>query len=420
MLSPSERLFPKHIGMHRPAWHRRILPALGLALACVAAPALAERMGQTGFLSRKLGSELQLDYAWVDLTGAHKTGFRVQSAALSAARQGFRAYRRSDLQTAADDELRRQIERAVEDLKRAHPGLSISVDRDLSIHSEISAPADFEQRQREIFGEELTREIAAIESEFPGASIRRDGAGSIELQARSNRDLAAIEQRLQAAQTHANAAVASYADEANARSQYRAERVGQEIRAEIGAIEGRMQTFRNAYFRERLYRLDDSGALLPDYARIGERAVPALASAAAALAAAGHGHGPREVLSLALGFVQTIPYERLDNRAEDAGFLPPLVMLAENRGDCDTKSVAFAALARRLYPEIPSLLILLPTHALLGLGIAPAPGDRTVRYGNRDWVLAEPVGPAVLPLGEVGEDSRGDLSRPKAAIKLFP
>jgi hypothetical protein len=95
-------------------------------------------------------------------------------------------------------------------------------------------------------------------------------------------------------------------------------------------------------------------------------------------------------------------------------------MLAENRGDCDTKSVAFAALAHLLFPKVPSALVLVPEHALLALGLAPEPGDRVVRLQGRDWVLTEPVGPDTPPVGQIGEDSPAGVDRTADVIPLFP
>jgi hypothetical protein len=181
-----------------------------------------------------------------------------------------------------------------------------------------------------------------------------------------------------------------------------------------------MGGFEAAYYEERRYRLHDDRSLRPDYARIARESVEPLAPVAAALAAATRGRSRREVIDRLLLFLQTIPYDPLEDRATDAGFALPLAVLAGNRGDCDSKSVTFAALLHRLYPDLPIALILVPGHALVALGLSPEGGDRrTIRYAGRTWVLGEPVGPGAYPLGRIAEESASGLDRVEALVALF-
>jgi hypothetical protein len=309
--------------------------------------------------------------------------------------------------------------RAVADLQRAYPWVELKLRPDRSIAWQVNPAADLEARRHALFQEQLEREIAAIQADYPRARISLGADDYWDLKAASKQDLAAIQQRLEAAQAAANQAVARYVEQAQAQVDRRAGRLAGELRTEFAAIDRRMEDFKRAYFRERLYRLDPSGELFPDYARIGEQALPGLAPVAQALGAQVQGLPPRAALTQALAFIQVIPYDRLEDRANDAGLLPPLAMLADNRGDCDTKSVAFAALAHLLYPKVPSALILVPRHALLALGLDPAPGDRSIRYQGRDWVLAEPVGPGAWPVGQIGEESRAALDQVTAVVPLF-
>jgi hypothetical protein len=306
--------------------------------------------GQTRFNAERIGERLQLDYSWVDSTGNHSLTVQLDGSAIEAARRGFRAYRLSDLQSQADAELERQVAQATADLERAHPGLRIELDADLTLIPRWEPPAHGQANQ------------------------------------------------------HALAKA----------------RVGREIQAAMAAIKDRMRAFELEYLRERLYEPDGRGGILPSYARIARDALPGLAPLAQALRAQVRGLPKRDALSRALAFVQTIPYDPLNDRAKDPGLLPPLVMLADNRGDCDTKSVAFAALAHLLYPQVPSTLVLVPHHALLALGLEPRPGDRVIHSLGRDWVLTEPVGPATPPVGEIGVDSPAAQNRSADVVPLFP
>ena len=397
------------------------LPSVVLlaALLVVTGAAPAGPTGQTHFSAQPAGEQWQFDYRWVDPAGAHALGFRLAADAIAAARQAFRAYRRVDLERAAEEELNRQMTRALVDLQRAYPGVELTLRPDRSIAWQVNPAADLAARQHTLFKEQLDREIAAIQADYPRARISRGADDYFDLKAGSKQDLTAIQQRLEAAQTAANQAVARYVEQAQAQVERRAGRLDGELRNEFAAIDRRMEDFKLAYFRERLYRLDASGELYPDYARIGEQALPGLAPVAQALGIQLQGLPLRAAVTQALAFIQTIPYDPLEDRANDAGFLPPLAMLADNRGDCDTKSVAFAALVHLLFPKVPSALILVPRHALLALGLDPAPGDRLIRYQGRDWVLAEPVGPSTPPVGQIGEESRAALDKVTAAVPLF-
>ena len=389
--------------------------ALVVCILALAGEAPAVSADQIRFSSRPVGERVQLDYGWIDRAGTHELSVRLDAAAIEAARRGFRAYRPADLKASADAELRREVTQAVEDLEQAHPGLSIELGADLTLKSRMGPPADFEARQHALFDAQMAEETAAIAADYPGARIGRDRGGAFEIEARSAADAKAIERRLQAAQARANRAVRRFAEETDAQ----AEGIDGEIQAKLEAIEDRMRSFELDYLGKRLYQLDDRGGILPNYARIAERALPGLAPLARALSAQVRGLSTRDGLTRVLGFIQTIPYDPLADRAKDPGLLPPLVMLAENRGDCDTKSVAFAALAHLLYPKVPSALILVPEHALLALGLDTKPGDRVVRFRGRDWVLVEPVGPDTPPVGQIGKDSPAAEDRTADVIQLF-
>jgi hypothetical protein len=196
--------------------------------------------------------------------------------------------------------------------------------------------------------------------------------------------------------------------------------ITREIADRQSEIEDDMQAFELDYLGKRLYQLDDTGGILPNYGLIARRALPGLAPLAQALGDQVRGLPTRAALTRVLAFVQTIPFDPLKDRHKDPGLLPPLVMLAENRGDCDTKSLAFAALAHLLFPEVPSALILVPDHAVLALGLPTEPGDRVVNFQDRDWVLSEPVGPATPPVGEIGPDSPAAQDRTADIVPLFP
>ncbi|WP_137165787.1 hypothetical protein [Salinimonas lutimaris] len=127
----------------------------------------------------------------------------------------------------------------------------------------------------------------------------------------------------------------------------------------------------------------------------------------------------RQYFSVMLGLIQTIPYDALEDRAEHngSGFLTPAQVLAQNKGDCDSKSVLTAALARAFLPDVPMALILLPEHALLGVALAPKAGEQTLQYGDTEYILFEPTGPAQLPFGEIAEQSRVAIANQQFTVE---
>jgi len=115
----------------------------------------------------------------------------------------------------------------------------------------------------------------------------------------------------------------------------------------------------------------------------------------------------RKVSNYVLSFVQSIPYSTLESRltSSGAGFNPPTKLLWENQGDCDSKMTLTAAILRALMPRIDMALVYIDGHAFIGIAI-PAEGDEmSINYQGVDYLLAEPTGPAILPLGKLAPES---------------
>jgi hypothetical protein len=402
------------------AWYLvTALLCAGLLLDAVNSPARA-RPGQLAFSAEPAGDVVGFTYALRTEDGRRQElRFQLPRAAIERARQRFRAYDPRELERLARAEFRGRVDDAVASLGRAYPQARIERGKDDSIAWRIAAGEDFADRQRVLYERVLSDELRAVRSEFPRAKITVDGEG-YRIEAPTRDMLAAIQRRLGAAQERGNAAVERLAE--GERSQMERSSAGIEARLqqEIRQIEADIGRLEASYYHERLYKVLDDRRLRPDYARIARESLEPLRPVADALAASASGLPRRDGLGRLLLFLQTIPYDRLDDRATDAGFLLPLVLLAENRGDCDSKAVAFAALAHLLYPDVPIALVLVPQHAFVALGLPAARGDRTLRHGGREWVLAEPVGPHVLPVGKLGEESERKLDRIEDVIPLFP
>lgn len=115
----------------------------------------------------------------------------------------------------------------------------------------------------------------------------------------------------------------------------------------------------------------------------------------------------RAVLNDVLSFYQAIPYDKLESRLvgdNEFGFSTPLKLLYQNRGDCDTKLVAYAATIKNLY-NVKTIAVVVPEHIFIGFKIPVQSGDNYIVFEGQNYVLAETAGPGIIPIGEVADSS---------------
>ena len=130
----------------------------------------------------------------------------------------------------------------------------------------------------------------------------------------------------------------------------------------------------------------------------------------------------RLYVNLLLSWVQSIPYNTLEDRVSSngAGFLPPLSVIASNQGDCDSKSVLMASLVRSLLPDVNMVMVYLPQHALLGISLPTRSSEPTFNIDGIEYLLMEPTGPALLPLGSIAPSSSADLAANHYSYEIIP
>ncbi|MFT5161820.1 MAG: hypothetical protein ACI9FJ_000386 [Alteromonadaceae bacterium] len=129
----------------------------------------------------------------------------------------------------------------------------------------------------------------------------------------------------------------------------------------------------------------------------------------------------RQLTEYVLGFVQSIPYSTLESRLESngAGFSPPLRLLSNNQGDCDSKVTLMAALLGAIYPNNKTVIIYLPEHALIGVQMGHRNADKIVKLEGRTYILAEPTGPAMIPLAEIAKSSEFFIDGQQFSHEIF-
>ena len=88
---------------------------------------------------------------------------------------------------------------------------------------------------------------------------------------------------------------------------------------------------------------------------------------------------------------------------------PGPALLSQNRGDCDSKAVALAAVLRTYAPSRKLAIVTMPGHAILAVDLSPEPGDRQIHASGRvagtSLVALEAAGPVLIPVGRVGPDT---------------
>ena len=192
------------------------------------------------------------------------------------------------------------------------------------------------------------------------------------------------------------------------------------------AIRGHLLQANMAYARQSFYTAEETRpgelTIQPDHPRLAQRYTAAMGPVAAAMRAKLPNDDPRVFIDYALNWLQSMPYDRLENRrtSNGAGFQTPYGLLQGNRGDCDTKTTALAALLRARFPGLRLAMVYVPEHAFLGIGIPQTDKDYALRDSTGTWVLADPTGPSLTPLGQINEEVQAKARRGAAEIVVIP
>ncbi len=129
----------------------------------------------------------------------------------------------------------------------------------------------------------------------------------------------------------------------------------------------------------------------------------------------------RQVSNYVLSFVQSIPYATLESRisSSGAGFNPPAKLIWENQGDCDSKMALTATLLRALMPRIDMAMFYIEQHAFIGIAIPEQAGEMMVEHQGVKYVLAEPTGPALYPLGTLAPESELAINQGRYVVEAY-
>lgn len=191
---------------------------------------------------------------------------------------------------------------------------------------------------------------------------------------------------------------------------------------EINQLQHRlMAEYLTDHYYHQFLTPDNILAVKPDHSRIAHESAPVFKGIKETVIAKASVKNIRRVSNFVLSFVQSIPYSTLESRVSSsgAGFNPPFKLLWENQGDCDSKVTLTAALLRMLMPRIKMVLVFIDNHALIGIDVAAEADNVTVDYEGTRFVLAEPTGPELMPLGNIAEQSKLAIYSGRYSLEPF-
>ena len=174
----------------------------------------------------------------------------------------------------------------------------------------------------------------------------------------------------------------------------------QELEKEMGEFTRIREQTKARLYRERGFLVRNK-ELLIDYEEVTSRSKGPLRSCFEAIRESAKGYNERQYIGLYLAFFQEIRYvlppDKVGNQWT-GGLWVPTEVVVNNHGDCDSKSLGFAAMCSNLGLQVA--VIRVPGHVLTGVESRPWPDEKFVRIGNRYFVLCEPAGPGKLKPGD--------------------
>ena len=184
-----------------------------------------------------------------------------------------------------------------------------------------------------------------------------------------------------------------------------------------------------AYLKERGFVLNSRdrtvSADMPELVRRNEKAVKDIAVQLSGITRQ-RGYTDRETLATLLLFVQgAIEYKAVpvsEKGIITGGIYPAAMTLTEGKGDCDTKSLLTAAM---IAAEWNISVIGISTregkngHYFLGVETEKKQSDETLVFQDREYVLMDPAGPGLLPIGKISAGSRAALKDGRYTAELL-
>lgn len=182
--------------------------------------------------------------------------------------------------------------------------------------------------------------------------------------------------------------------------------LAKEQKKQVKNIEKEKRARKKIFMQAHGFRLDGDKYVV-DYSLVAHHNKVRIQSVISAMRQAYSNLSFNKFLSMLLSFVQEINYGTppiKDNDKIIFGFWPPLKVLVNNYGDCDSKGVVFASLWLN-YRKYPLLLIKIPRHLFIGLAIPSFRGE-DISIGGLKYTFCEVTGPEKTLPGMISRYSR--------------
>lgn len=173
------------------------------------------------------------------------------------------------------------------------------------------------------------------------------------------------------------------------------------------------------------YLLDDpvkGKGVIPDHLLFMQDALGQLQPVADAFIANYGKNNIRQIAAQLTAWIQQIPYRDLDNRLESNGngYAPPVQLIFDHSGDCDSKAVLWATVMRLIFPSLMIKIIYLPNHAVIAAQVPATDTEQVIDFADSSLLLIDPTGPAQLKLGQVGDQYQAALQSKQFSQRTFP
>lgn len=173
------------------------------------------------------------------------------------------------------------------------------------------------------------------------------------------------------------------------------------------------------------YLLDDpvkGKGVIPDHLLFMQDALGQLQPVADAFIANYGKSNIRQIAAQLTAWIQQIPYRDLDNRLESNGngYAPPVQLIFDHSGDCDSKAVLWATVMRLIFPTLMIKIIYLPNHAVIAAQVPATDTEQVIDFADSSLLLIDPTGPAPLKLGQVSDEFQAALRSKQFSQRTFP
>lgn len=181
------------------------------------------------------------------------------------------------------------------------------------------------------------------------------------------------------------------------------------------------QAYLNTHYYQRFETHNQVMSIKPDHRKFARESAQALKTLKPLILEKVSIQNIRLVTEFTLNFIQNIPYSTLESRTltSGLGFNPPLKVLWENQGDCDSKATLAIAILRSLMPRVKLALVFLEEHALIAIHIPPKGDELSIKVNHETYVLADPTGPRKLSLGKVSDESKRLILQGQYVAEVF-